>query len=447
MQCKFCRTDIPEGAKVCPICGTPVPEEEERSLSEENGGAAQDNSQQYQYGANNQEGNGQPKYQQNYSQGSDQQGYGQNYNYGQNYGQDNGQQGYGQNYGQQDYNQQGYGQNYGQQDYNQQGSGQNYGQQSSDQNYGQSNYSQANYNQGYYGQNNSSGQGGQPVNSTPYVVFAILTTVLCCLPLGIASIVYASKINSLQNAGDYAGAQQAAKKAKTFAIIGAVVGLIVSVVYGFLMVFSADDALSDITSSKGNTKIEYPFSDDDDDDDDDDSIKMDPAQPSGDLGTAWNSYAVQFNDSVVNLPCTVQDLETLGFALDTEETPEDYIINPGESEFTFVEDTNGNSFMVDMVNDGDSAMKIIECQVGGVYIDDYGVSEGGLTVMFPGGIQVGMTKDEVLSVYGETSDVYEGESMDSYTWYDGDSYGKNCRIEFDAETGLVCYMSMQCYEY
>ena len=429
MQCKFCRGDLPEGAKVCPICGTPAPEEEERNISEENEGAGQENNQQYSYGMSSQERNGQPEYQQNYGQG-----YGQNYSYGQ---QDNSQQGYGQNYGQQDNSQQGYGQNYGQQNNSQQGYGQNYGQQG----YGQ-NYSQANYNQGYYNPNN----GGQSVNSTPYVIFAILTTVLCCLPLGIASIIYASKINSLQNAGDYAGAQQAAKKAKTFAIIGAVVGLIVSVIYGAFMAFSADDIVSDFTGGNGNTQIEYPFSDDDDDDDDD-SIEMEPAQPSGDLGAAWDSYTVQFNDSVVNLPCTLQDLEALGFALDTEETPENYIVNPEENEYVFVEDSNGNSFMLDMVNDTDTAREIVECQVGGIYIDDYGISEGGLTVLFPGGIQVGMTKDEVLAVYGETSDVYEGESLDTYTWYAGDGYGKNCCIEFDADTGTVSYMSMQCYDY
>ena len=43
------------------------------------------------------------------------------------------------------------------------------------------------------------------------------------------SIVYASKINSLQNAGDYEGAKAAAKKAKIFMIVGAVGGLIASV--------------------------------------------------------------------------------------------------------------------------------------------------------------------------------------------------------------------------
>ena len=56
------------------------------------------------------------------------------------------------------------------------------------------------------------------------LVWAILSTILCCLPLGIVSIVYAAKVDGLYASGDYAGAKDASDKAKKFAIIGAVVG-------------------------------------------------------------------------------------------------------------------------------------------------------------------------------------------------------------------------------
>lgn len=63
------------------------------------------------------------------------------------------------------------------------------------------------------------------------LVWAILSTILCCLPLGIVSIVYAAKVDGLYQSGDYAGAKDASDKAKKFAIIGAVVGLVGSVLY------------------------------------------------------------------------------------------------------------------------------------------------------------------------------------------------------------------------
>ena len=42
---------------------------------------------------------------------------------------------------------------------------------------------------------------------------AILSTLLCCLPLGIVSIVYAARVPGLVAAGDVAGARQASRSA------------------------------------------------------------------------------------------------------------------------------------------------------------------------------------------------------------------------------------------
>lgn len=56
------------------------------------------------------------------------------------------------------------------------------------------------------------------------LVWAILTTLFCCLPLGIVSIVYASKVDGLRAAGDLTGAWAASRKAKSWAIWSAMVG-------------------------------------------------------------------------------------------------------------------------------------------------------------------------------------------------------------------------------
>ena len=53
-------------------------------------------------------------------------------------------------------------------------------------------------------------QGGYPVQQPDSnLVWGILCTVLCCLPLGIVSIVYASKVSGLWAQGRYAEAQEA----------------------------------------------------------------------------------------------------------------------------------------------------------------------------------------------------------------------------------------------
>lgn len=66
---------------------------------------------------------------------------------------------------------------------------------------------------------------------------SILVTVFCCLPFGIAGIVFASKVSSLYAAGNYEAALQASKDVGKWTKIGFIVGLVVIVLY--LLVYGA----------------------------------------------------------------------------------------------------------------------------------------------------------------------------------------------------------------
>ncbi|HEY2834182.1 MAG TPA: CD225/dispanin family protein [Sporichthyaceae bacterium] len=74
------------------------------------------------------------------------------------------------------------------------------------------------------------GTSATPKPST-YLPWAIASTILCCLPLGIAAIVFANQVNVKYAAGDYAGAVEASQKARNFAIAAAVIGVIVGTIY------------------------------------------------------------------------------------------------------------------------------------------------------------------------------------------------------------------------
>ncbi|BBX64606.1 hypothetical protein MSAS_37800 [Mycobacterium saskatchewanense] len=86
-----------------------------------------------------------------------------------------------------------------------------------------------------------------------YLVWAILCTVLCCLPFGVVSIVYSTKVSGLWAQGRYAEAQAAANNAKKWAIIGAIVGAVAAVIgailYFGLIVFAISNAPSNVTTT------------------------------------------------------------------------------------------------------------------------------------------------------------------------------------------------------
>lgn len=80
------------------------------------------------------------------------------------------------------------------------------------------------------------------MNNTPqkpdnYLVWAILSTILCCWPFGIVSIVYSVKVNSEWSAGNYQAAIKNSENAKLWAMIsagGGVVAFIIGFIGGFL---------------------------------------------------------------------------------------------------------------------------------------------------------------------------------------------------------------------
>lgn len=76
---------------------------------------------------------------------------------------------------------------------------------------------------------------GRPVDIKNYLVESILVTIFCCLPLGIAAIVFAAQVNGKAAAGDAQGAQEMADKAKLFCLLSLVLGLVAIVGYVLLM--------------------------------------------------------------------------------------------------------------------------------------------------------------------------------------------------------------------
>ncbi len=98
-------------------------------------------------------------------------------------------------------------------------------------------------------------QPGWPGQREPdnYLVWAILVTVFCCLPFGIVSLVYSTKVSGLWAQGRYPEAQTAADNAKKWAIIGAVVGVAAAVI-GTILWFAMFAAIvSSIPSTTSTT--------------------------------------------------------------------------------------------------------------------------------------------------------------------------------------------------
>ena len=82
----------------------------------------------------------------------------------------------------------------------------------------------------------------KPTRPNSYLALSIISTILCRLPTGIVSIIYATKVNSSYEDGNYDEANKASKNAKTWGLVSigvAVVGWLIYILIFGVALFGA----------------------------------------------------------------------------------------------------------------------------------------------------------------------------------------------------------------
>lgn len=75
----------------------------------------------------------------------------------------------------------------------------------------------------------------QAIKPDSWLVWSILSTILCCPAFGIVGIVFAAQVDSLWRRGEQEEALLMAKRAKTWTIVAICVGLVGGLIYGILI--------------------------------------------------------------------------------------------------------------------------------------------------------------------------------------------------------------------
>lgn len=86
-----------------------------------------------------------------------------------------------------------------------------------------------------YGQQQAGYGNNAPIEVPNYMVYSILVTLFCCLPLGIAAIILSSQVNTKLAVGDIQGAMNASKTARMLCIISVALGFIFTLMYTMLI--------------------------------------------------------------------------------------------------------------------------------------------------------------------------------------------------------------------
>ncbi|MBP3714214.1 MAG: CD225/dispanin family protein [Phocaeicola sp.] len=81
-------------------------------------------------------------------------------------------------------------------------------------------------------QTNTQSQTTPPaVPPSTWLITAILTTIFCCMPFGLAGVVYAARVEPYFLAGKYTEAEMASRNAKKWTLIGIAIAVVWWILY------------------------------------------------------------------------------------------------------------------------------------------------------------------------------------------------------------------------
>ena len=146
--------------------------------------------------------------------------------------------------------------------------------------------------------------------------------------------------------------------------------------------------------------------------------------------SSWDTYQVRIDNGLTSIPVKYEDLNKLGYIVSDEF--DSTIIEPNKY-LTDVPVLKGeDKIYCVFFNDKTKAQPITNCKIGSIDIKASAQKENSIKLYLPGEVILGVTKDFLLSAYGESDEIESSFSCDTYIWN-----GKKKRQSFLAEISPV----------
>ncbi|MBS6196381.1 MAG: hypothetical protein KH828_12455 [Clostridiales bacterium] len=161
-----------------------------------------------------------------------------------------------------------------------------------------------------------------------------------------------------------------------------------------------------------------------------------------DLGDSWENLAVLINGKKYQMPFGPNELTEVGLKFDTRYNSEEDIVGAGGHDIIFYRSEDMRDYIsLDAMNRTEEQDTVMNCEVAGIHILEENMDHEQISVIFPGGITLKNTEEEVQEIYGEADSIVE--SLETfgrrYRWVTDTS---QCSITFDPEDGKMVRMEL-----
>ena len=162
--------------------------------------------------------------------------------------------------------------------------------------------------------------------------------------------------------------------------------------------------------------------------------------------SSWNTFQVRIDSGMTALPLNFADLNNIGYELSSEYVSRTIEANQYEE---FIPVTKGNDTLYcTFYNDQTSAQPFASCKIVALDLRAAECPSESIQMYLPGEITLNVTREALLSAYGEPDSKSSGFSADTYAWYNKGTDGvsimqQSFTAEISPKTGKVTRMYLQ----
>lgn len=152
------------------------------------------------------------------------------------------------------------------------------------------------------------------------------------------------------------------------------------------------------------------------------------------FSASWDSFQVRIDGGMTSVPLSYSDLEKVGYKV--EEKNAGLIVEPNKYKEDVALVKGSDKLTVWVYNDDTVAQPVTSCKICCLDYIASQIPNNGIRIYFPGEVTLGISKETLLSAYGEPDSEDSAFSCDTYIW-NGESEAQSLLAEISPITGQV----------
>lgn len=157
------------------------------------------------------------------------------------------------------------------------------------------------------------------------------------------------------------------------------------------------------------------------------------------FAASWNTFQVRIDGGMTKVPMSFEDLKKLGYAIDEQFSG--IVMEPNKYKDGIAVVKGADKMYCTFYNDDTVAQPITSCKIGCIDISTSDLPENGIKVFLPE-VTLGITKEALISAYGEPTESSTSFSCDTYVWK-GDSDLQSFMTEVSPVDGTVIRLQLR----